>query len=89
MHVHVLPRRFTDFGGVNDEVYDRLEASEAALGASLRTGGGDGSSSGGGGSGARTPEKLTMDADEDRKPRTADEMEREARWLAGYFADTA
>lgn len=31
VHVHILPRRFSDFGGNNDEVYPLLEASEAGL----------------------------------------------------------
>ena len=28
---------------------------------------------------------LQVDADEDRKPRTAEDMEREARWLRAFF----
>jgi bis(5'-adenosyl)-triphosphatase len=30
---------------------------------------------------------LTVDADKDRKPRTMEEMEKEAIWLRGFFAE--
>ncbi|KAI0053410.1 HIT-like protein [Auriscalpium vulgare] len=33
---------------------------------------------------ARTHEPLRVDAEEDRQPRALEEMEREARWLAGF-----
>ena len=33
-------------------------------------------------------EPLHMDADEDRKPRTIEEMVQEAEWLKTFFKDT-
>jgi hypothetical protein len=30
-------------------------------------------------------EPLTMDADATREPRTPEDMEKEARWLTGFF----
>lgn len=68
MHVHILPRKFTDFGGENDEVYPLLETAEAELnGEHAKRGKG----------------AFKVDADEDRPPRTREEMEREAKWLEG------
>ena len=32
-------------------------------------------------------EPLEVDADEDRKPRTMEEMTEEAEWLKGFFRD--
>lgn len=32
-------------------------------------------------------EPIKMDADEDREPRSMEEMEKEAEWLRGFFAD--
>ena len=74
VHVHLLPRKFTDFGGENDEVYPLLETSEAELKGDLATESGEGK---------RTTGKFRVDADEDRPPRTGEEMEKEARWLEG------
>lgn len=64
--MHIIPRRFSDFGGDNDQVYPVLEASEDALYSDLSR---------------RKAEKFKVDADEDRPPRTLEEMEKEARWL--------
>jgi bis(5'-adenosyl)-triphosphatase len=80
VHVHVLPRRLTDFDGVNDRVYDALEEGEHALADQLVV------------KATQPPrrsrgEKLKMDADEDRVARGPDEMEKEAAWLAGFFKD--
>ncbi|EJU02704.1 HIT-like protein [Dacryopinax primogenitus] len=75
VHVHILPRRFTDFGGRNDAVYPALETNEAGLPGQL-----------GAGAGKAADEKgrLRMDNDE-REPRSMEEMEKEADWLRGLF----
>lgn len=33
----------------------------------------------------RSAEPLKMDADAEREPRTLEDMEQEAKWLAGFF----
>lgn len=75
VHVHILPRRFTGdrFEGANDKIYPTIEKSEQDL-PHLHT--------------AREVEMLKVDADEDRQPRTIEEMEREAAWLHEFFATT-
>jgi len=66
VHIHVLPRRDGQFAR-NDEVYDRVEDNEGALGEGR--------------------ERLTqgMDADEDRRPRSREEMAAEAAELRTLF----
>ncbi|KAL1409520.1 Dinucleoside triphosphate hydrolase [Vanrija albida] len=92
VHVHIIPRLRTDFGGKDtDKIYPLLERSEAALGDDLVAGPGDASAT------PKAPfrESSTHDdiggwdvpPDEERKPRSADEMEAEAQWLAGLLAD--
>ncbi|KZO91480.1 diadenosine hydrolase, partial [Calocera viscosa TUFC12733] len=75
VHVHILPRRFEDFGGRNDDVYPALEAHEAGLGEGLGAParGGEGKRNG-----------LRVD-DEGREARGVQEMEEEALWLKGMF----
>ena len=70
VHFHLLPRKLQgDTFANNDDVYPALERAEGALPDELK----------------RVPQPLQMDADEDRKPRTLEEMEREARWLETFF----
>ncbi|KAI9429850.1 HIT-like protein [Lactarius indigo] len=80
VHFHVLPRRLQGdrfAGSHSDDVYPELEKQESALPHDLAT-----PSHG-------SPEPLKMDADAARKPRTHEDMEQEAKWLAGFFeADT-
>jgi bis(5'-adenosyl)-triphosphatase len=73
VHVHVIPRRFSDFDGNNDEVYPVLETAEEELHRDLVAAN----------NGKQQPkaEKFKVDADEDRPPRSLEEMEKEARWL--------
>jgi len=75
VHVHIIPRRFTGdrFEGVNDDIYPAIEQAEEDLPHQLRN------------KGIQESEKLKVDADEDRKPRTLGEMEREAQWLNSFF----
>ncbi|EIW64863.1 HIT-like protein [Trametes versicolor FP-101664 SS1] len=70
VHFHLLPRKLQgDTFERNDEVYPALEQSEGELPAALR----------------QVPQPLQMDADEDRKPRSLEDMEKEALWLKEFF----
>ncbi|KAI9021177.1 HIT-like protein [Hyaloraphidium curvatum] len=72
VHCHILPRRIGDFEP-NDRVYDELDKHELyeALGEHFKE--------------TTHRSSIKMDAEESRKPRSAEEMEREARWLATLF----
>ncbi|CDZ96360.1 Diadenosine polyphosphate hydrolase and related proteins of the histidine triad (HIT) family [Phaffia rhodozyma] len=82
VHVHVLPRKPTDFNGENDEVYPVLELAEDNLlddhQSLARSNGED------------RPRKkagsIKVDADENRPPRSLEDMEKEARWLEQLLA---
>jgi bis(5'-adenosyl)-triphosphatase len=77
VHVHILPRRFKGdkFENANDSIYPAIEESEKNLPHYLL-----------GQKAASTEvETFKVDADEDRKPRTLEEMESEANWLRSYF----
>jgi len=79
VHFHVLPRKFLGdpFSKNNDEIYPALEENEGSLRSELLL--------------LRRPSReqpLHVDADEDGKPRTREEMEREAIWLKGFFTAT-
>ncbi|KAF8625184.1 hypothetical protein AX15_005493 [Amanita polypyramis BW_CC] len=78
VHFHILPRRYKGdrFEKNNDEIYRVLETSEKSLSNDLQTGQ-DGAI-----------ERLKVDADDERPPRSLDEMEEEAKWLKGFFIDT-
>ena len=81
VHFHLLPRKLRGdrFSGKNDEVYPELERVEGELPRDLlQIRGGSTSTEHG---------PLKVDADEDRKPRTTEEMEKEAIWLKGFFAE--
>ena len=73
-----MPRKFTGdrFSDKNDEIYPALENSEASLPSALQTT-------------HQRHETLKVDADEDRHPRSLEEMEDEAIWLRGFFEETA
>jgi len=77
VHFHILPRKSQaggdPFAGErNDQIYPALESNEAGLSSTLER--------------AQTPPTfLKVDADEDRKPRSLQEMEQEANWLKGFF----
>ncbi|EIN13858.1 diadenosine tetraphosphate asymmetrical hydrolase [Punctularia strigosozonata HHB-11173 SS5] len=77
VHFHLLPRRLAGdrfSGDRNDEIYPALEHAETELrGAAEETNKGR--------------ERLRVDADENRKPRSKEEMEEEAKWLMGFFED--
>ncbi|WWD16717.1 hypothetical protein CI109_101148 [Kwoniella shandongensis] len=84
VHIHLIPRHPTDYSGNNDEIYPALERSEAALNSDLKGAGipqvsGNGNGNGSADGGMKVPK------DEDRRPRTIEEMEEEAEWLSGFF----
>ncbi|CDO72416.1 hypothetical protein BN946_scf184977.g115 [Trametes cinnabarina] len=70
VHFHLLPRKLQgDVFTRNDDVYPALERAEGRLPADFR----------------QVPQPLQMDAEEDRKPRSLEDMEKEARWLKTFF----
>jgi len=82
VHFHLLPRRLQGdrFGGSQpNAVYVELEKREGVLPQDLAAASSE--------SHTNTPEPLRMDADADREPRTLEDMEREAKWLAGFFEE--
>jgi len=85
VHFHLLPRKFKGdrFSDRPDDVYPTLERVEGALPEDLaalrhatdaRVAGGH--------------EPLQVDADDDRLPRSMDEMEKEAKWLQTFFEES-
>lgn len=89
VHFHLLPRKLVgDRFSNNDDIYPVLESAEGTLHAELQQ--------------QRAPttstppvrhtndephEPLKVDADEDRKPRSMEEMEKEASWLKTFFEE--
>jgi bis(5'-adenosyl)-triphosphatase len=74
VHAHVIPRKKADLDdrGGGDKIYEMLEGPEGDIGGHLKDFQlGRGRSS-----------KIKVDADEDRKPRSEEEMKQEAEWLA-------
>lgn len=76
VHIHLLPRRTTDFGGQNDDVYPALERNEHELDESMERSAKPTSSE---------RSVMTVPKDEDRPCRTDDDMAREAERLASLF----
>jgi len=78
VHFHLLPRKFQGdpFAEKNDEIYPELEKNEASIPDHLPNAP---SSSG--------HQHLRVDSDEDRVPRTSQEMEEEAKYLKGFFSE--
>ena len=83
VHFHLLPRKLVGdpFEGRNDEIYPALEQSEEALPKHLDLLEPKGRDS------VTRAEPIKVDADENRKPRSLEEMEREANWLKEFFVD--
>lgn len=83
VHVHILPRMLKGdpFAEQNDAIYSAIER-EAKKG--LAT-----ASEAEGADIARIARESTattrVDAEDERKPRTAEEMEKEATWLRAFF----
>ncbi len=94
MHFHLLPRHLQGdrFSENNDAIYPELEQSEQGLSQHLRAADAQ--------AGARKqsdaecegpvvdehPLQLKVDADEDREPRSMEEMMAEAKWLKAFFS---
>lgn len=76
VHVHLIPRQETDFDGDNDKIYPALEAHEQQLGSTLEASASSMKSSG---------SEWRIPKDDERKPRSMDEMESEAKWLQSLF----
>lgn len=77
VHVHVIPRKGGD-GGEGDRVHEWLEGEEGDVGSHLKErdeGVGVGEKRKGG--------REDWPKDEERRPRSMEEMEREAGWLRG------
>lgn len=73
VHVHLIPRKSKDYGGDNDQIYPALEKHEEELNGDLRS--------------PSTGDDWKTAKDEDRKPRSLEEMEKEAEWLKGLLKD--
>ncbi|CAA7268183.1 unnamed protein product [Cyclocybe aegerita] len=102
VHFHIIPRKLQGdpFGENNDEIYPELERNEAALPGGLqaastlpsprkRSGEARPVTTNGTTAHEASPMTVTnsyVDAEPDRPPRTLFEMEKEARWLEGFFA---
>lgn len=71
VHCHIIPRTRGDAGG-DDKIHEWLEGKEGDVGSHLEEA-----------SQETSAERKVGDwpKDEDRKPRTMQEMEREAQWL--------
>lgn len=84
VHIHLIPRKPTDFPpGESDSIYPALESSERALGGDLKTSSRTKSETKIHGSGAGL---LVVPKDSERVPRSEEEMAREAAWLGSFFA---
>jgi bis(5'-adenosyl)-triphosphatase len=74
VHAHIIPRKKSDldFKGGNDQIYEMMDGPEGDVGGHLEE---------------REAKKernyrMKVDADEDRKPRTEEELQSEAEWFA-------
>lgn len=76
MHFHILPRKFKGdrFSSNNDNIYPAIESAESEIPSDLKAVE----------VGDNSIPSLKMD-DEDRPPRTIEEMVKEADWLKGFF----
>ncbi|OWZ26513.1 bis(5'-adenosyl)-triphosphatase [Cryptococcus neoformans] len=87
VHIHLIPRNPTDYDGKNDRIYPLLEQSEEQLHGDLKNSdvpAANGKAEHDGQTKAQ-PGRWEVPKDEDRKPRSMEEMESEANWLASYF----
>ncbi|KAG6919048.1 hypothetical protein DXG01_009758 [Tephrocybe rancida] len=73
VHFHLLPRKKAGdrFSDANDEIYPALENHEMSLKSDLQA--------------PHQSVPFKVDADDDRPPRSLEEMEKEAGWLRGFF----
>jgi bis(5'-adenosyl)-triphosphatase len=82
VHFHIIPRRLRDrFSDSRpDEIYVELDKQEGGMPRDLAVAPETDSRTD-----TRSAEPLRVDADEARKPRTLEDMEQEAKWLAAFF----
>ena len=93
VHFHLLPRKLHKdrFATRNDEIYPALEHAEGTLPTDLRAAARNSESvtpEGDASSGfVEGVDPIKMDADEERKPRSMEEMLQEAEWLRTFFGE--
>lgn len=89
VHFHLLPRKLRGdrFGDNNDEVYPAIERATSTLPQDIEAAEVAAAKAEATGRIAQGAEPLKVDADEDRKPRTMEEMTQEAEWLRTFFED--
>ncbi|KAK0208659.1 diadenosine 5',5'''-P1,P4-tetraphosphate asymmetrical hydrolase [Desarmillaria ectypa] len=75
VHFHVMPRKDHGdrFSKNKDEIYPELERSEGSLASDLKQM-------------QLESQWMRVDADENRPPRTLEDMEKEASWLRTFFS---
>ncbi|SJL06079.1 related to Bis(5'-nucleosyl)-tetraphosphatase [asymmetrical] [Armillaria ostoyae] len=75
VHFHVMPRKTHGdrFSENRDEIYPELERAEGSLASDLKQT-------------QHESQSLRVDADENRPPRTMEDMEKEANWLKTFFS---
>ncbi|WVR04006.1 hypothetical protein IAU60_001005 [Kwoniella sp. DSM 27419] len=85
VHIHIIPRHPTNYDGDTDQIYPLLEESESNLSEDMKAVNAPGATHVDhvSESGSR---KASWPKDEDRRSRSMEEMEKEADWLAGFFA---
>jgi bis(5'-adenosyl)-triphosphatase len=73
VHFHLLPRKFIGdrFSGNNDVVYPAIETSEGNLASDYVI--------------PHNHQPLKVDADDNRLPRSPEDMGKEAQWLRTFF----
>lgn len=75
VHAHIIPRKRSDLGeGQGDRIYDMMEGEEGDVGAQMRERRKERE---------RDRERFPKPDNEERRPRSDEEMQREAEWLAG------
>ncbi|KAF2433340.1 HIT domain protein [Tothia fuscella] len=77
IHAHIIPRKNADLDnrGGKDAVYEIMDGPEGNIGAHLEEA-----------TEAKSHKPLKVDADDARKPRTVEEMNKEAEWLTAEMA---
>lgn len=85
--MHILPRKFKGdvFQQNPDAVYPALEAAERELPTAVSGRSHHWATNADSPKIQREPAVLKVDADEDREPRTMQEMEEDAAWLRSQF----
>jgi bis(5'-adenosyl)-triphosphatase len=74
VHVHVLPRKVNDLPN-SDDIYGLLDQESESMMHRWQEA-------------LENRPKFTVVDDESRKPRSIDEMQQEAKWLAGFFQES-